>query len=1450
MRGTSTKLIQWLVALVGILLIVAVGPVVSAKAVTKSLDKVESLSNKSSRAFAELNNASALKGAIFSLERSYRFITKQYYWVGGAGAWEDVSHWATTSGGAMLHTALPTAEDDVFFDANSFTADNQTVSLNDTARVRNISWLGVRPSRFDWNDKVLQVYGSYDRTTNASFIDGVKLVFKSNSTGNTISSNNTPLFSGSSVTFDGLGGEWTLQDDMNTNGSYLYLNAGTLNTNNKTVSIRRLYSTATNSRVLNLGASELTGLDEWQVNASLVLNSGTSIIRLNHPDISHAFAGAGLSYNQVFLNSVSTTISGANTFQVLTIASGKTVRFPTGLTTTVNQLSSNGSCGNYTTLESTSAIQTVLNVTGSSTSFSSVVVKGIKSIQPLTATNSLDGGNNTNWTFSSGSQQTFYWVGGSGNWSDPTHWSSTSGGAPNGACAPGPFDNVIFDSNSLSAGETVTLDQANVYVNSISGLGVTANSTFNLAGKTLQVGGSMEMSANISYGITKGIIVFTSSNLGEKLNFGNGVLPNGTIMTFSGSGEYSLNSGLNVGQSGRINLNAGQLKTNNQQVLVGSIYSTGTVARTLDLGASSISGLSVWSLTNTGLTFNKGTSTLIFDGSSIAHTFAGAGFTYNAVTFQATSTTISGVNNFASLSILPGKALRLPANVLTTVGNLVMNGDCAGYTKLESTSVGVKATLSVTGTNRMFNYIAVKDIAASPNTLTAINSANGGNTTGWSINSVETVSTYYWVGGTGNWSDTNHWATTSGGVAAICSPGPNDNVVFDANSFTASGQKVTLDQPTSYVNNITWESGVNNPVFNLNGKVLQVSGETKLSNNMNMGTVKGTLIFDSKNFFTNVDLGGLSLVNGTTVTFNGTSNYLLANKLDLGNAGRINLNSGSLLTNNKEIVTGSFYSTSTTVRSLNLGSSTIIGLSVWSITATNLTLEASNSFLNFNNPATAHTFTGGGKVYNNVSFNGATTTVNNSNTFKMVTVAGGKTLNLQSGQKQTMEELVTSSIAPLTTLKSSSMGSSALAISSEEFCSDYLAIQNVTVSGTATFYAGTNSTLTGTTTGWDAGGCDVVYAPESDSARDICNNTEAITSTGSNQWQELRYDGKLVAAIKDGGNVLGNVYVAFTINSNNSREGVNANIAPRNWTIASENQPNPLQPVSIRFYGMVEEFNDFNNSVNGGYTLEDLSISKYSGSLEDCSYENSYVVAEGEGKTEVVHYKSPTYTVKGNYFIAELPAVYGFSEFYMHDGAVALEFPVNPLPVELVNFNATPTASGAKLMWQTASEQDNAYFEVQSTNNLKSGEFKTLGRVNTKDANSNTLLSYEFLDATAARGTAVYYRLKQVDIDGTFEYSKVVSVNIKQAAKGKGLVNVYPNPFKGQINLEIEIEQAGELVATLYDARGYKVFAKSISVEVGASSILVDLPTNLRTGLYFLTTQVDGTTKTTRLIKE
>ncbi|MEO0877185.1 MAG: hypothetical protein AAFY48_21520, partial [Bacteroidota bacterium] len=67
-----------------------------------------------------------------------------YFWIGGSGDWSDISHWATTSGGAITHSQAPTADDDVYFDGNSFTAPGQTVSMNtDIIFCRSMNWVAA-----------------------------------------------------------------------------------------------------------------------------------------------------------------------------------------------------------------------------------------------------------------------------------------------------------------------------------------------------------------------------------------------------------------------------------------------------------------------------------------------------------------------------------------------------------------------------------------------------------------------------------------------------------------------------------------------------------------------------------------------------------------------------------------------------------------------------------------------------------------------------------------------------------------------------------------------------------------------------------------------------------------------------------------------------------------------------------------------------------------------------------------------------------------------------------------------------------------------------------------------------------------------------------------------------------------------------------------------------------
>lgn len=107
-----------------------------------------------------------------------------------------------------------------------------------------------------------------------------------------------------------------------------------------------------------------------------------------------------------------------------------------------------------------------------------------------------------------------------------------------------------------------------------------------------------------------------------------------------------------------------------------------------------------------------------------------------------------------------------------------------------------------------------------------------------------------------------------------------------------------------------------------------------------------------------------------------------------------------------------------------------------------------------------------------------------------------------------------------------------------------------------------------------------------------------------------------------------------------------------------------------------------------------------------------------------------------------------------------------PLPVELNHFNATAQSNRkVKIDWSTTSEINNNYFMVQRSSNAV--DFEDVERVE-GSFNSNVLLEYQIFDDFPLPGTS-YYRLKQVDIDGSISYSEVKSVDLM-------LGNVYPNP--------------------------------------------------------------------------
>ena len=156
-----------------------------------------------------------------------------YYWVGGTGNWSDfANHWATTSGGVIFNTTIPSPNDDVFFDSNSFLATGDTVLADSTIiNCHNMDWSGVtnHPVFRIMQGGILKLYGSLTFGVDMKCYSA-NIEFDASTLGNTITSAGQMV---SILTFNNNSGSWTLLDSLKAiNVSVMH---GTLNTNNNYV---------------------------------------------------------------------------------------------------------------------------------------------------------------------------------------------------------------------------------------------------------------------------------------------------------------------------------------------------------------------------------------------------------------------------------------------------------------------------------------------------------------------------------------------------------------------------------------------------------------------------------------------------------------------------------------------------------------------------------------------------------------------------------------------------------------------------------------------------------------------------------------------------------------------------------------------------------------------------------------------------------------------------------------------------------------------------------------------------------------------------------------------------------------------------------------------------------------------------------------------------------------
>ncbi|MBI4946824.1 MAG: gliding motility-associated C-terminal domain-containing protein [Bacteroidetes bacterium] len=227
--------------------------------------------------------------------------SKAYYWVGGAGQWNDISHWSNKSGGAG-GAGMPTNSDNVFFDNNSFTANGQVVSIDQTAVCKNMVWkdISYSPVLSASLTSTLLIYGSFSFSSKIiNHFEG-KMFFKSTQRGNAIFTANQIIHG--SIYFDGSHGSWKLIDDIRTDGdASVFLIKGALNTNNKNIYSQAFIGSGKEKRSLSLGNSKIIVRQQWDFNntANLTFDAGTSTVILPKEKTDNTFLHGNLRYSNL-----------------------------------------------------------------------------------------------------------------------------------------------------------------------------------------------------------------------------------------------------------------------------------------------------------------------------------------------------------------------------------------------------------------------------------------------------------------------------------------------------------------------------------------------------------------------------------------------------------------------------------------------------------------------------------------------------------------------------------------------------------------------------------------------------------------------------------------------------------------------------------------------------------------------------------------------------------------------------------------------------------------------------------------------------------------------------------------------------------------------------------------------------------------------------------------------
>jgi hypothetical protein len=967
---------------------------------------------------------------------------KTVYWnLGGTQNW-SANAWATTATGTPSTDNFPLPQDTATF------TNSGSVSLvgldSAIGYVPNVDMSGRTNSASVALTSANICYGNWTNGSGVTLSGTSTLTFSGGGT-QTITSAGKAF--SCQIAIDTYGGTVELADALNLGVNAFQFTNGTFDTGGYTLSVNGINSTNnTAPRTLTLRNSTInnSGSIQFVNSANLILNAGTSNITINGGGGPFISCPNPLTfYNLTFGPLASSpSITGSHTFNNLTLsgpnsAGINTVSIANGVTVSGTLTCVGASPVRRIFLQSdtigTPRTITAAAISATDCDFRDINLAGAASgASPTRAGNC---GGNTGITFPA--PKTVYWnLAGAVGWTS-TGWATSSGGTPAINNFPLAQDTAVFD-NAGSVGTVVVDPNLNVGTFDASA----RTSAMTLTTNNFSAYGDWKFGTGVTHSNTVNTITFsgrtTQTITSNGVQFGCSVTINHPLANVQLADALSLNSLRTLA------VTSSTFDAVTYNVTTGLFLCSGaaSVVR-MGSGTWTIAGTgSCWSITSIGSLF-AGTATIVLsDTSTTARTFNGNGLYYNKLTIggaTGTSTlTISGSNTFGELASTKTVAhtITFPATQTTVVGKWSVTGTLGNIVTLNSSTPGTSWQLTIAGpANSGIDYLSVRDClvpGASPGEFyVGANSTNVSNNTGTIIfTATPAPRTLYWVGGTGNWSSTTKWDTTSGGGGGAAIPTSLDAVIFNsasnATAYTATiDAGVTLARCASFTmagpasGNVTFAGSVGiafhgNVSFAATGITRTYTGAMQWAGN------------SSYTFTTNgVTLGSSTVINGVGC------GWTLGSALNIGSFS-FTVTNGTFNTVNFNLTAVALFSSNTNDRTITLGSSTVTlsttGSAINFSTSINLTFNANTSSIVLSGGGPS--FIGGGNTFNNVSFTIISLSMiqlTGNNTFNNLSFAGltsainrpvvfydnqtiNGTLTLSAGTNATMRTFVQSDV--------------------------------------------------------------------------------------------------------------------------------------------------------------------------------------------------------------------------------------------------------------------------------------------------------------------------------------------------------------------------------------------------------------------------------------------------------